>query len=737
HLRHLCQAGLRERYRGKDAAPAEAQLQRELAVIEGLDLSDFFLVVHEVVHFARSRGIRCAGRGSAANSIVAYVLGITAVDPIEHKLLFERFLHAGRKGTPDIDVDFDTSRRDEVIEWMESRFGGEHTAMTANVNTYQARSAVRDVAKALGWPLPVVDEMTRVLGYYGRCGRVGENRKELESVVGPSPLLDVLIAAVERLDGCPRHLSLHSGGMLLTRHELWRHTPTRLSANGVKQAVFDKEDVELMGLVKLDVLGLRSLAAVSAAAELHEAATGEKLPLDNLSLDDPYVYEMICQGETLALFQVESPGQMALIARHQPRNFQELVAEIALLRPGPLQGGVVHPFVRRARGLDPVTFPHPCLEDVLADTFGIILYQEQVLEVAHKFAGLSLEESDEFRRLMSKWRDPGEMGGMRDRFVRGALRAHPDLDEETAERVFFQVSQFVGYGFPRSHAAAFARTVYQTAWLKRYHPAAYMAAVMEHHPGMYPRQSLLTEARRHGVQVLGPSLERSGRRYSLEEHHGKLAIRMPLTAVNGVAAGDADVLLLERAARPFADADDLYRRAVVSRDVLWQLGVLERKLGAPGLEAPPLLDAPALEEPDLARLAALTPEEAAAWDVRAAGASAGPHPVSIRRAALDHCGVTPIGRVTADRVVSVAGHVIARQRPGTAHGIVFITLEDETGRIQCIAYPQVWEKLKTTLKMNALILTGKVTRERQWRGLMIQHARHLSAVGGVAGAPHG
>ncbi|HEX2863500.1 MAG TPA: DNA polymerase III subunit alpha, partial [Deinococcales bacterium] len=516
HLEGLCRHGLTLRYPRERRKAALAQLEHELDVINHLDLADFFLVVHEVVDFARSRGIRCAGRGSAANSIVAHLLGITAVDPIEQHLLFERFLHAGRRGTPDIDVDFDTSRRDEVIAWMEARFGTDHTAMTANVNTYRARSAVRDTAKALGWSLEVVDDLARALPHSASCRRIPESRDALEAVVGPSPLLDVLIAAASDLHDCPRHLSLHSGGMLLTRGELWRHTPVRTSANGVKQAVFDKEDVEAMGLVKLDVLGLRSLATLSCALTLHETATGFPLPIDQIPLDDPLVYDLICSGETLTLFQVESPGQMSLIARHQPRTFQDLIAQIALLRPGPLQGGMVNPYVRRARGLEPITFPHDCLRETLADTFGIILYQEQVLEVAHDFAGLTYEESDEFRRLMSKWRDPGEMSGMKDRFVQGALKAHPDVTLETAEAVFFQVSQFVGYGFPRSHAAAFARTVYQTAWLKAYHPAAYLAAVMEHHPGMYPRQSFVLEAQRCGVPVLPPSLERSAARWTLE-----------------------------------------------------------------------------------------------------------------------------------------------------------------------------------------------------------------------------
>lgn len=766
HLEILCEAGL-GRYPPEKRAEARRILDKELGVIGQLDLAEFFLVVHEVVSFARARGIRCAGRGSAANSIVAFLLGITAVDPVEYPLMFERFLHAGRKGTPDIDVDFDSSRRAEVIEWIERRFTREHAAMTANVNTYRIRSAVRDAAKALGWPLEVVDAMTRALPQDGSCHKAGEHRAALEAVVSPSPVLDALLEVVPRLHDCPRHLSLHSGGMLLTRGPLWRHTPVQVSANGVKQAVFDKEDAEAMGLVKLDVLGLRALGAIGTALELHEAATGTPIrrEVDDPTMDDPSVFEMVRHGETVGLFQVESPGQIALIARHQPRNFAELVAQIALLRPGPLQGGMVHPYVRRKQGLEEPEYPHPSLEGTLKETFGIILYQEQVLGVAHDFAGLTLEESDEFRRLMSRWRDPGEMAGMRESFVSGALRKHRDLDRATAERVFDRVSKFVGYGFPRSHSIAFGRTVYQTAWLRRHHPAAYFAGVLEHHPGMYPRQSLIEEAKRCGVPVLGPSVARSGVRFTLERHDepGRhpdgLAIRMPLASVKGVGPADAAALALERVARPYEGVEDLYRRARAGRDVLWalaragamdgfgprrevlwQLGVLERRLGPPGPEALPLLDAPALEPAELARLDPLSPAEAAVWDLRAAGATAGPHPLALARADLSAAGAARIAGVDGP-TASVAGLVVARQRPPTAHGIVFLTLEDETGRIQCIVYPAVWERLAGVLKRGAVIVRGRVQRERSWRGLTVEWAAPLSVAGGQvaggqAGSPH-
>ena len=512
-LERHCRAGLAWRYPSarfdvQQRRAARDQLMRELEVVAKLELSEFFLVVFEVVQFARSRRIRHAGRGSAANSIIAYLLGITGVDPLEQRLLFERFLHAGRQGTPDIDIDFQSDRRAEVIAWLETRFAG-HTAMTANYVNYGARSALTDIGKTLGYDLERIRMGTKLVPGFTRPGQVRNHRAALEDVHGASPLLEVMLTLTERLDGVPRHLGQHSGGMLLSKAPLEQFTPLRSSANGVLIASFNKDDAEHLGLVKLDVLGLRSLGVVQGAVELHQSATGERLEIDDIPLDDPKVYDLITAGETLALFQIESPGQMALLAKHQPRDFQALIAQIALLRPGPIQGNAVHPFVRRARGLEPVSYPHPSLEPILRDTHGVLLYQEQVMEIVHGFAGFSWARTDRFRKLMGKFRSSSEMEALRDEFVSGTRAAHPDCALETIDEIFTSCAKFAGYGFPRSHSAAFAKTVYQTAFLKRYHPAAYMAAVLEHHPGMYSRQTIVHEAQRHGVSFLPPSLESS------------------------------------------------------------------------------------------------------------------------------------------------------------------------------------------------------------------------------------
>jgi error-prone DNA polymerase len=797
YLIYLCRKALLAKY--SDSAKrvrAEEILEHEISIITKIDVGEFFLVVKEVMDYARSRGIRCAGRGSAANSIVAYLLDITTVCPIEHRLLFERFLHMGRKSTPDIDVDFDTARRDEVITWMTERFTSSHTAMTANVNQYRLRSAVRDVAKVLGWSVQTAThQATRVLDGHGDPEEVRTYRAALAGVLGEVPLLEPLLALVERLQGCPRNLSLHSGGMILARKPLENFTHLRTSANGVKQAVFAKDDVEYLGLVKLDVLGLRILSAISYALELIEETQGHRPDVDALDLADPQVYNLLCCTKTLGLFQVESPGQMNLLAKTQPRNFRELGIQVAILRPGPIQGGLIPPYVRRLRGLEPMVPPHPSLQGVLEDTQGLILFQEQVLEITHAFAGLSLEEADEFRRLMSKARNPQKMESMRQRFVQGAMSTHPDVSEELADAVFTKLSKFVGYGFPKSHSFAFARTVYQTAWLKRYYPAAYLAAVMRHWPGMYPQQAFVQEARHFGVEVLPPDVKIPRLWQHLELHQGKWAIRQSLTDVAGVSEEDARVIVLEGMNRPFDSLEDFYRRVRVDWDVadtlaqagaldglpllgeqdlfdqsreepqradrrqtLWQLGILRNRLGAPGGLSLPLLEPPPIAIEEVARLANLTPIEQMQWDTRTKGSTTGPHPVALKRFELTQAGVTPIALLAPDygsseerrfrvsrnkeKLVSVAGMVIARQRPQSAKGIVFITLQDETDSIQTIITPELWAELKPVLKSGALILTGvlqvvSMVSGRVWKGLQVRGAQVLDfeAPVGMAGNP--
>ncbi len=773
HLRSVCEAALREKYAPDRRPGAKQQLDEELSTIEDLQIGEFFLVVREIVEEARSRGIRCAGRGSAANSIVAYLLGITGVDPIEHDLLFERFLHRGRKGTPDIDVDFDSDRRDEVIHWMEKRFGVEQTAMTATVVTYRLRSALRETAKALGWPLSEINELTAAVPRRN-ASRVTEYRDRIEQHLGESALTDTLVKMTASLDECPRHLGLHSGGMLLSRTPLPNYTPVQVSANGVRMAQFDKNDVEALGLVKFDVLGLRMLSTLSETRELLARHEGKDLDLDSLPTDDTRTFNLIRAGKTIGCFQIESQGQVHLLAKHQPRTFHDLITEVSLFRPGPLQGNMVAPYVRRRRGKEPVTYDHPSLEPILKDTYGIILFQEQVLEVVHQFAGMSLEKADDFRDLMSDFRDPEEMEEMRSDFVEGAIETHR-VSRETANEVFDKISGFVGYGFCRSHAAAFAKTVYQSAYLKAHYPAAFMAALMQHRPGMYSQMTLEEEARRFGVEIRGPDINRSGVRFDLEpradeeDERGRWAIRKPLSAVDQVSPEDAQSIVWARLKEPFESAEDLYGRVQLdadayeqlarsgaldrisgsSRKALWEVGVLQKRAGPPGAgqEQPTLFETPIVSEADIPDLPELGPAERLEWDLDTHRA-ARTHPLTLARRALQDLEVRPIetcyrfGRAVSlapgdpPPRLTVAGLAILRQRPSTASGVTFLTLEDETGFIQCVVYPQVWSTYQHELTAGQVIVRGKLQVEGNWRGLIVEEAWRLNGIfGGYEGQP--
>ena len=751
YLYRLCQEGVARLYRPL-TPEVSSQLAHELAVIEQMGLASFFLCVWDIVRFARERGIRCAGRGSAADSIVAHVLGVTTVDPIANSLLFERFLNPGRVGMPDVDIDFDSRRRDEVIAYIQDRYTTEHAAMVANVITYRSRSAFRDVAKALGFSPSLIDHLASKLSYRG----VKHMREELAnpSLPGDEGLspLDQVLELCEQLDGYPRHLSLHNGGVLITAEPLVDVVPLEYATSGVRVCQFNKDDVEVLGLIKFDILGLRTLSIVDEAVRLVRHGRGIDLPIDDLSLDDPAVYDVICSSKTIGIFQIESPGQWALLARAQPRTFGDLIIQIALFRPGPLQGGMVNPYVERRLGHEEVTYPHPSLERCLKDTLGIVIFQEQVLQVAHDFAGLSYADADGLRRAMSHYRTDAQMDVCREAFVESAVQL--GRDRELAERLYEMITYFSGYGFCRSHAAAFAKTVYQTAFLKVYYPAEFLAAILSNEPCCYyPTQTVIEEARKWGIQVLPVDINRSQARYSAERG----AIRMGLMQVKGLTEDTAECIVRARAGRPFAHLADFWRRTSLHRDAVENLiavgafdtlGVNRRKLLwqlEEVVQAAPRRHDPSLPFPRrdtallLPELPPLTELDVAGLDFALQGASARYSIMSFYRRSLMQARVLSIGQLQGrapGTLARTAGIVISRQQPPTAKGMTFLVMADEEGELPVAIYPNVYRDYRLVVNSSAsLIVEGTIERERYLTSLLAARFWRLQDVAQLDAKP--
>ena len=647
--------------------------------------------IRRVVEEAQRRGIRCLGRGSAANSIVTYLLDITRVCPIEHNLLFERFLHRGRKGTPDIDLDFDSSRRGEIIEWMEERFGADHTGMSATIDRYLTKSAVQDTAKALGWPAEMAVQMSK------RCSHAlpteTENAEHIESVAGgPSPLLRILLGASTALLNCPRHLGQHSGGMVLTRAPMRTFSPLQESANGVRIVQFDKYDLEYLGLVKLDVLGLRMLGAVSEAVDIVADRQGDVIDLDGMSFDDERVYDMICEGDVLGLFQIEAPAQMSAGARIQARSMQDLIKQISLVRPGPIQGDMVHPYLRRRNGEEQAVYPSAELEQVLGKTLGVPLFQEQAMKIAIVAAGFTPSEADRLRRAMATFRHAGTIHTFRTKLVDGMVANGSEAD--FAERCFKQIEGFGEYGFPESHAASFALLVYVSAWLKCHYPDVFAAAILNSQPmGFYAPAQIVRDARDHGVIARPPDVNHSDWDCALEPiENGEVALRLGLRQIKGFREAAAEQLVAARG-EGYENPREMWRRAGLGADALDRLAQadaftsmgLSRRAAlwaVKGLGAAPLPLFAAAEarhgtddadgaEPSVA-LPDMALGEEVVEDYRSLRLSPNQHPVALLRRDLARRNIAPsslLAHIAPGNTVLVAGLAVCPQRPGTASGV--------------------------------------------------------------------
>jgi error-prone DNA polymerase len=763
-LHALCQAGLTAKYRPVTSKAAQ-QLIHELSVIERAQLCDYFLIVWDIVRFARAAGIRCQGRGSAANSLVAYLLDITPVDPLRFNLLFERFLSDQTDTMPDIDIDFDAERRDEVVEYVYGRYGREHAAMVCNVVTYQARSAVRDVARALGYRPETVDRLSKKLApdLHGTpdlryaAQPDGADKGVLAQEPRPEAAegdLELLVKLARELVDTPRHLSVHVGGVLITAQPLVEVVPVEHATKpGTVVVQWNKDSVEDAGLVKIDLLCLRTLGMVTEAAELMKQA-GIAESVDGLSLDDPAVYQLLAQADTIGCFQVESRAQSQMLPRLKPKCFEDIVIQVSIVRPGPIQGGMVHPYLRRRQGLEPVTYLHPALEPALKETLGVIIFQEQVIRVAVALAGFTPGEADRLRRAMSRSRSQEAMAELRERFVAGASRN--GIGPEIAEEAFRQLQGFATYGFCKSHAAAFALTAYQTLWMKAHYPVPLYCALLNQQPmGFYSPDVVVNDAKRHGIPILRPDVNLSDDGCTIVDWRntqpstdgmalsGAGSIRLGLRYLYSLGEAGRKRLLAARESEPFGDLQNFCRRTRLPRVVIANLiraGALDSlgadrrgslwQLGGLHYHEEELVDEP-IEETDLPEL---LEREALAWDYELLGLSPDEHVMHLLRPRLDARGVlraVDLAGQRAGAIVQVAGRVAIRQRPPTAKGHVFITLEDETGLVNLILRPDLYEAQRTEIReAGALIAKGILQREGVSTSVLVREVQSLvKAVG--------
>ena len=719
-LEILTWAGAAGKYPGGIPDPVRQTVERELALIAGQRYAPYFLTVHDIVRFARAQNILCQGRGSAANSVVCYCLGITSVDPTEVDLLFERFISAARGEPPDIDVDFEHERREEVIQYIYRKYGRARAGLTATVIRYRARSALREVGKAMGLSADLVARLTGTIWGWSSQGVDGERARSL-GLDPDDPRLRRTLELAQELVGFPRHLSQHVGGFVITRGPLSDLCPVANAAMEDRTTIeWDKDDIDALGILKVDVLALGMLTCIHRAFDLIEQVHGQRWTLDSLPKEDPAVYEMLCRADSLGVFQVESRAQMSMLPRLKPRTFYDLVIEVAIVRPGPIQGGMVHPYLRRRSGAEDITYPMPALEPVLHKTLGVPLFQEQAMKVAMVGAGFTAEEADQLRRAMAAFRRTGQVRLFHDKFIAG-MTAN-GCDPAFAERCFQQIEGFGEYGFPESHAASFARLVYVSAWIKRHHPAIFAAALLNSQPmGFYAPAQIVRDAREHGVTVLPPDVNLSGWDCAVE---GSSVLRLGLRLIKGFTEAHADALVLSRAGG-YRDPYDLWRRARLPvaaleklaradafrsvgldrRAALWAV----RALGDTPLPLFARLDGPMAEEPE-APLPAMALGEHVVMDYTSLSLSLKAHPLALLRDGLP--GITPaerLARTRDGRRLTTAGLVLVRQRPGSAEGVVFITLEDETGVANLVVMPDAFETFRRPIMTARLMAaTGRV-----------------------------
>jgi len=714
-LRGLTLEGLAWRFPAGAPAAVRELVEHELALIAELGYEAFFLTVHDVVKFARSEGILCQGRGSAANSAVCYALGITEVDPARMSMLFERFISRERNEPPDIDVDFEHERREEVIQYVYGKYGRERAALAATVICYRPRSALRDMGRALGFEPAQLERVAKTLSWWD--GRAVLPARLAEAGLDPEDAaVGRLLALAGDLVGFPRHLSQHVGGFVISRGPLAELVPVENAAMAERTVIqWDKDDLEALGLLKVDVLALGMLTAIRKALHFIGMEDMRRVPAE-----DPQTYAMIRQADTVGVFQIESRAQMSMLPRLRPENFYDLVIEVAIVRPGPIQGGMVHPYLRRRQGLEPVVYPSKAVEAVLSRTLGVPIFQEQVMQLAMVAAGFSPGEADALRRSMAAWKKKGGLEPFEARLKEGM--AGNGYAPAFADAIYRQILGFGDYGFPESHSASFALLVYVSAWLKRHHPAAFLAALLNSQPmGFYSPSQLVQDARRHGVEVRGVDACVSDWDCTLEDGAEGHAVRLGLRMAGGLAEAAARRVI---AARPFATVDELARRANLDRKALGCLAAADalRPLAghrrnahwlASGSEGRPAMAAP--REDAEVPLAPPGEAEAIAADYDSLGLTLGRHPLALLRPQLEAAGLASaeaLRAVAHGHRARAAGLVTCRQRPDTASGVTFVTLEDETGCVNVIVWRDLAERQRRELLGARLLgVEGVIERE--------------------------
>lgn len=785
-LYQLTQAGAAERYQPM-TPKAAAQLAHELAIIDKLKLAGYFLIVWDIVRFCRERKILCQGRGSAANSAVCYALGITAIDPVAMELLFERFLSEDRNEMPDIDLDIDARRREEVIQYVYRRFGRERVAMACNINTYHARSAIRDVGKVFGLSLEQVDRAAKAMDrhitdlspqgvvtnhMYGGVPKLGARAHPADAEPAVSddfiyshwrhltgldlrdPMVRQVFEIARAFEGFPRHLGVHSGGIVITAGPTDEVVPVENAAMVQRTVVqWDKDDLHSCGIIKIDLLGLGMLNAIDDAVKQLQRFQGIALDLAKLPMNDSGVYDMICRADTVGVFQIESRAQMNMLPRLRPRTFYDLVIEVAIIRPGPIQGDMVHPYLRRRQGAEPVTYEHAALEPVLRRTLGVPLFQEQGMKLAIACAGFSPSEADQLRRAMGHKRSHARMQELQARLTEG-MRAN-GISEELATRIYNQLCAFADYGFPESHAASFALIVYASCYLKHHHPDALLAGLLNAQPmGFYSPNTLIADARRHGVKVHPPCAQRSEWNSTLDVDSSDVApdakrtpaVLLGMRTLRGVADKYRDVFEAEKARAPFRSIADFVGRSAFPRSVLarlatadgfacfgyerrqalWEVASLPQDFGSL-----PLLDALHVEINEPAPvLRRMSKSDELRADFSALGASTDSHPLAVVRPLLQDAKLpdaqTLNTRIPNGSRIMLGGMVIARQRPGSAKGMLFMTIEDETGLANLVVTPPVFARYRAIARRELFILArGKVERQAQVVNLIVDHLEPL------------